>query len=613
MRPVSLELLAPARDFDHGKCAIDCGADAVYIGAPSFGARAAASVSAEEIGRLCRYAHIFGVKVYAAMNTILFDDELAEAERMAHELWEAGVDALIVQDMAFAMMKLPPFEMHASTQTAALTPERVRLFEACGFKRVILERGFSIDDIRAVREASGVDLECFVHGAICVCNSGQCYMSHIVSGRSGNRGVCSQPCRSKFDLTDSDGRIMVRNSHLLSVNDLSLADRLDMLIDAGVTSFKIEGRLKDMAYIKNSVSFLRQRLDEAIKSREGFVRASHGVSEVSFTPDPSRTFTRGFTEYYLMGKRPDVASFSTAKAVGRRIGVVKSVNDTFFTLEGSHEPLTPGDGLCFVTREGVTTGTNVNRAEGDRIYPRSTEGLFKGAVVYRNLDKRFTDMLKSAAVTRVLPVDAEARFDGDRLEISLGDTRSKVTVVKDVSDYPVAENPERAYSLFVSQMRKSGGSPFRVERVEVIGDVPFMPASAVNALRRELLELLERKIIADYRRVEAPPLKPVRMLEGKGDYHLNVVNKYARRFYAECGLEEVEDGVELRRDFIGIEAMNTGYCIRRELGICLKEGGRGGSLRLINNDNIFRLEFDCRQCRMSVIYEGKRDTRRQNR
>ncbi len=263
---IALELLAPARDYRHGKTAIDSGADAVYIGAPAFGARAAASASLDEIAGLCRYAHIFGARVHVAMNTLLYDDELERAESMAHELWEAGADALIIQDMAFAMMNLPPIELHASTQTAALTPDRVRFLEKAGFSRVILERGLSLEEIKSIRAATSVDLECFVHGAICVCHSGQCYMSHIVSGRSGNRGECSQPCRSTFDLTDDKGAVIERGRHLLSVADLSLDDNLGELIDAGITSFKIEGRLKDESYVKNSVVHLSRRLDKDRKS-----------------------------------------------------------------------------------------------------------------------------------------------------------------------------------------------------------------------------------------------------------------------------------------------------------------------------------------------------------
>jgi len=601
---ISLELLAPARDLRHGKTAIDSGADAVYIGAPAFGARAAASASLDDITRLCRYAHIFGARVHVAMNTLLYDEELPRAERMAHELWEAGADALIVQDMAFAMMKLPPVELHASTQTAALTPERVRFLEKAGFSRVILERGLSLEEIKAIRAATTVDLECFVHGAICVCHSGQCYMSHIVSGRSGNRGECSQPCRSTFDLKDENGHTIERGRHLLSVADLSLADSLGELIDAGITSFKIEGRLKDETYVKNSVVHLSRKLDEAIESRSGYTRSSAGRVRADFEPDPTRTFSRGFTDYYLHDTANRVATISTAKATGRFIGHVATVGDNFFTLGEADEKLVGGDGLCIVTPDGRTAGTGVNRYDRGRVYVRSTDGIFPGASVFRNFDKTFVDRLKAVVPSRTVDTAIKVSFSDDKITARAEADGTRVTVREEAS-YPEADNRKRAEEVFVAQMRKSGGSPFGITEVSVEGTVPFMPVSAINGLRRRLLDTLLEERVACYRRPSGTPLVPVAVSGGKADYRYNVVNASSRRFYELCGFTEIEQGVELRDDFTGIEAMRTRYCIRRELGICLREGGRGGALYIENNGNRFALGFDCRNCMMSVTYSGR--------
>ena len=336
----SIELLAPAKDLQAAVAAVDYGADALYIGGARFGARHAAGNSAEEIARAVEYAHQYGVRVHATLNTLLYDGELAEAERQARELIAAGVDALIVQDMALRRMNLP-VELHASTQAATRTPEQALFLERCGFARVILERALSFDEIRAIRAACGGDLECFVHGAICVGYSGRCFLSRSMSERSGNRGACSQPCRLTYDLVDESGRTVVKGRHLLSVRDLNLSDRIGELIDAGITSFKIEGRLKDVGYIKNVVSHYRQRIDRELASRPGFCRSSVGESRPDFQPDPSKSFTRGESEYFFDGRRAGVASFDTPKAVGEFVGRVARVDGRSFTLAEPHD-LAPG-------------------------------------------------------------------------------------------------------------------------------------------------------------------------------------------------------------------------------------------------------------------------------
>ncbi|MDR2886316.1 MAG: U32 family peptidase, partial [Rikenellaceae bacterium] len=368
MIPRKTELLAPARDYDAGRAAVDFGADALYIGAPRFGARVAAGNSVDDIARLVAYGRRFGVRTYATLNTLIYEDELAAAEAQARELIAAGVDALIVQDMAYMRMGLSGVELHASTQTHNVTPEGVRFLDACGFSRVILERGLTLEQIHAIRAGSSVALEAFVHGAICVGYSGRCFLSRTMSPRSGNRGECAQPCRLPYDLTDAQGRVLAAGKHLLSLRDMDLSAHLAGLLDAGVDSFKIEGRLKDISYVKNTVAHYRRALDSAMAAAGGFGRASAGRSVYDFEPDPARTFSRGATAYFVGGKAPGVAEFTTPKATGVYIGRVARVAGGSFILDGGAGSgatgLAPGDGICFVAPCGAMLGTSVNAAEG---------------------------------------------------------------------------------------------------------------------------------------------------------------------------------------------------------------------------------------------------------
>ena len=361
-----IELLCPARDYRAAIAAIECGADALYIGAESFGARRGATNTTEDIARVVDYAHLFGVRVYVTLNTILYENELKRAEELARRLVEIGVDALIVQDMAYRQMDLP-IELHASTQVCNMTPEGAKFLEDSGFTRVILERALSLEEIKSIRKATTVDLECFIHGAICVGHSGRCYLSRSQSPRSGNRGECSQPCRLTYDLITETGTTIIKGKHLLSVKDFDLSERIGELIDAGVMSFKIEGRLKDDNYVKNVVSYYRKKIDEALATRPDCAPLSSGHSEVEFTPDPKKSFTRDGGEYMYLGKRAGVASFDTPKAVGEYVGSVAMVSKRDIRIV-SRTPLSAGDGLCFIAKDGII-GTNINRVEGDRIEP----------------------------------------------------------------------------------------------------------------------------------------------------------------------------------------------------------------------------------------------------
>ena len=596
----TVELLAPAKDYASAVAAVDYGADAVYIGGAKFGARQAAGNSAEEIARVVEYARRYGVRVHAALNTLVWDDELEEAERQARELIAAGVDALIVQDMALRRMSLP-VELHASTQVCNSTPEGARFLGEAGFARVILERNLSLDEIRAICSATAAEVECFVHGAICVGFSGRCFLSRSMSGRSGNRGACSQPCRLAWDLTDGQGRTYIAGKHLLSVRDMNLSHRIGDLLDAGVTSFKIEGRLKDTNYIKNVVAYYRRAVDEALAVRPGFVRSSAGESVPDFTPDPSKSFTRGESEYFFAGKRPGVASFDTPKAVGEYVGRVAKVFGNGFTLLGEAE-LAPGDGICFITPHGVT-GTNVNAAEGRRIVPNRMEGIVVGAEVYRNSDRLFNLRLERSRTRRVIPATAVAEVSAEGFAMTYTDCEGVTASAARTVPLDRAKNPGANASALRVQAMKSGDTIFAVRDAEVRGAEWFVPASLAAEVRREALSALDevrRNRPLEHRILPENPA--ARYPSERLTAEENVTNRLAEAFYRDHGVREIERGLDLVPTTAGHRVMRSAYCIRREIGECLRERPRlRGDLYLEHGAHRYRLEFDCAACEMSLI------------
>ena len=603
-----LELLAPAKDCEHGITAIDYGADAVYIGAPKFGARAAVGNSMNDIRQLAEYAHRFRAKVYLALNTVLYDDELADARRIAQQAWEVGVDALIIQDMALAEMDLPPIPLHASTQTFNLSPEKAAFFEKAGFSRVILERAISLEEIRKIRETTDIELEAFVHGAICVCYSGQCYMSQAVSGRSGNRGECMQPCRWDYNLTGENFMKLAKGKHLLSVNDLNLSGHLEEMIDAGVTSFKIEGRLKDMTYLKNSVAWYRQKLDDIIDRRDDLARVSEGKTTFDFLPDPEKTFSRGFTDYYLVDPKNKVSSFDTPKSVGQYIGEVKKISRDSFVLD-TGGTLANGDGICFIA-DGEMLGTNVNKADGKTVWPNRMEGIAAGTKIYRNYDHTFAKNLDRSKTRRTVGVEAALKIGTDCLTLHFGDGEGN-SVEKTVSGtFEPAQNSAKAEETIRTQVAKTGDTIFRVDGIALIWDEPrFVPSSILNGLRREALEMLEEERRKTYTREEKRSSDDSAVYPKiELDYRANVTNQQAQAFYEKHGVESIEAGFELQEEQTGKEVMRTKYCIRREMGQCLQEKSctYHGPMQLENNYNIFELKFDCAHCEMALIYKGKR-------
>ena len=595
----NIELLAPAKDLQSAVDAVDCGADAVYIGAAQFGARHAATNSVEDIAKAAEYAHRYGAKVYATLNTLIFDDELEDAKAQAEALVAAGVDALIVQDMAYCRMGLN-VPLHASTQTACSTVEQVRFFEQVGFERAILERNLSGADIENICSKTNVEIEAFIHGAICVCHSGRCYLSRSMSERSGNRGQCSQPCRLPYDLTDGNGTVYIKSKHLLSVTDLDLSQRIGDMLAAGVNSFKIEGRLKDRVYLRNVVSHYRRLLDEQIALHPNCRRASVGVSQVEFTPNTAKSFTRGGGIYLFDGKRAGVASFDTPKALGERIGSVIRVAKNRFMVDGNLQ-ISTGDGICFIS-DGEAVGTNINAVDGGWITPNRIEGIRVGTEIYRNFDRLFTASVERSRIRRAIEASVRVEFTDKTITVTAEDcTGVSVSMTIDYAT-EVAKNTEKMTSVIREQMSKSGDTIFDITRVDV-SSVRFVPASVMASLRRQLLAALERKRVAAHSpgkafEEELSALYPRTELTEQD----NVTNALARQFYTDHGVKSIQTGLDLRQTTVGSRVMVTDYCIRREIGQCLlKNPTIRGELFLERGRKRYKLAFDCKKCQMSLI------------
>ncbi|MBQ5836453.1 MAG: U32 family peptidase [Alistipes sp.] len=594
-----LELLAPAKDYDTAVDAIDCGADAVYIGAGKFGARHAATNAIEDIARVAEYAHRYGAKVYATLNTLLFDNELEEAKAQAEKLIEAGVDALIVQDMAYYMMGLN-IPLHASTQTNCTTAEKVRFFEEVGFARVILERSLSKEQIREIRKRTTIELEAFVHGAICVSQSGRCFLSRSTSERSGNRGECSQPCRLEYDLCNEKGEVVIKGKHLLSVRDLDLSARLGEMIDLGISSFKIEGRLKDRTYVRNIVSLYRQLLDKEIAKRNDVERSSVGRSVVEFEPNASRTFTRGASEYLFDGKRRGVASFDTPKAMGERIGKVSRADRRGVVIDRKHD-LATGDGVCFISG-GSLVGTNIVGVEGERVQLNRYDSVAVGVELFRNYNRLFSQAVERSRVKRTISADLLLQFSEEQITLTATDECGISATATIAQASEEARDKIKGEEALRRQLMRSGDTMFEVRDIK-ISEVRFAPMSAIGALRREVFELLERERLAQFKKEEN--LAERRYAEYPAERLTpqdNVTNRLAHEFFTECGVEEIAEGLDCRATTSGEEVMVSDYCIRREIGECLLERPRlKGDLSLIRGTKKYRLAFDCKKCQMKII------------
>jgi len=608
-----LELLSPAKDKECGKAAIDHGADAVYIGAERFGARAAAGNSVEDIAELCRYAHGFGAKVYVTVNTIIYDDEIEATRHLLRELNDAGVDAVLVQDMA--VLSLLPcgcrMSLHASTQTDNRTVEKVRWLRDLGFSRVVLARELSLEEIKEIHRAvPDIELECFVHGALCVSFSGLCYASQHCFHRSANRGECAQFCRLAFSLEDADGRVIEHDRHLLSLKDMNRSECLEELAEAGVVSFKIEGRLKDSTYVKNVTAAYNLRLDRLVsKHPDKYKRASLGRCTYSFTPDLHKTFNRGFTTYFLNGRQADIASPDTPKAMGEYVGRVKELRHNSFNVAGTAS-FANGDGLCFMNEEHRLEGFRVNRVEGNRLYPlQIPRNLRHGMALYRNKDMEFERLLSKPSAKRKIHVTMalEVTANGFSLTITVPNGLSTTTVVEAV--HQQAEHPQ--HDNIVCQLTKLGNTIYECHTVMPDDFNYFIPTSVLASLRRQATGLL----LDAYKNRSRGPLRleeadiPVPFYHGPG-YLYNISNELSRNFYKRHGLQNPIPSFEQCRSSDGQLLMQCRHCLRYAYGYCARHGGQKPAwdepLCLVLPDGRrFSLEFDCTHCQMNV-YSSKR-------
>lgn len=589
---IALELLAPAKNLECGIAAIEHGADAVYIGAQRFGARAAAGNSIDDIRQLCQYAHRFGAKVFVTVNTIIYDDELTATQQLIQQLYEAGVDAILVQDMGLLRMQLPPIALHASTQTDNRTAEKVRWLRDQGFRRVVLARELSVDEIAAIHYAvPDMPLEVFVHGALCVSYSGICYASQYCFGRSANRGACAQFCRMKFDLLDADGRELEHQRHLLSLKDMNQSQHLLELIEAGATSFKIEGRLKDVGYVKNVTAAYSEALNAIIHQHPNkYCRASRGYCTYTFRPDLQKTFNRGFTTYFLHGRQPEIFSPDTPKALGEYVGKVKELRRDSFNVAGTAS-FANGDGLCFFNDDNELEGFRVNRAEGNRLYPQQMPArLRSGVALYRNNDQQFSRILSRPSAERRIPIRLQLDVTSDGFSLSAEGSTVTISFEHQEAAKPQREN-------IIRQLSKLGGTVYECSGVDMPADFNcFIPSSLLSDLRQRLVAALTSKTSP------AGSTSPTRNTSSISPLDPNIANYLSQQFYASDCLT----AYELYPD--GRPIMQCRHCLRYSLGRCVKHGGQKPDwkeplmLRL-GDGRMFRLEFDCKHCQMNV-YAG---------
>ncbi len=616
-----LELLAPAKDLKCGIAAIDCGADAVYIGAARFGARQAVGNSIDDINELCEYAHKFGCKVYVTVNTIIYDNELEDTQKLLNELGRIGVDAILVQDMGITKLQLPQnVALHASTQTDNRSAEKVEWLARHNFDRVVLARELSLEEIRNIHQrVPQTELEVFVHGALCVSFSGVCYASEYCFGRSANRGACAQFCRMKFDLTDKDGNEIINQAHLLSLKDMCRIDSLELLADAGVTSFKIEGRLKDINYVRNVTAAYSNQLNEIISRRGSeYERASSGVCDIRFTPNLNKTFNRGFTDYFLNGRTSDLASFYTPKAMGEYVGKVKEIRGNSFNVAGTTS-FANGDGLCFINSNNELEGFRINRAEGNRLFPlRMPRGLRKGIALYRNSDQLFEKELNGDNGQRKLGIriNIKASAEGLHIEAKTCDEKLHINLQKDIS---LEKAQKSQVDNIKRQISKFGNTIFTVEDVIVEPtDFPwFIPNSILAEIRRQATdELMGRLSEMSENQKDTKTKDQAQQLpdNGKVSFHsissyqqpymYNIANRLAHSFYEQEGMSDITPAFEIKKPSSPL-VMQCRYCVRHELGQCKKSHKQSGLLKeplhlRLADGRTFRLEFDCKKCQMNI-------------
>ncbi len=604
-----IELLAPAKNLECGIEAINHGADAVYIGAPKFGARAAAVNSLEDIAALVEYAHLYNVRIYVTVNTILKEEELKETEAMIKELYRVGVDALIVQDMAITQLDLPPIPLHASTQMDNRTVEKVKFLTEAGFRQVVLARELTLGEIGKIHEACpDTPLEVFVHGALCVSYSGQCYVSQACFGRSANRGECAQFCRLPFSMVDADGKVIVKNKHLLSLKDLNQSDELEALLDAGASSLKIEGRLKDVSYVKNVTAAYRQKLDAIFVHRKEYARASSGVCHLDFRPQLDKSFSRGFTNYFLHGRDKSISSFDTPKSLGEEMGTMKEARGNYLTVAGI-KSFNNGDGVCYIDEQGRLQGFRINRVEGNKLYPQEMPRIKPRTVLYRNFDQEFERVLSRKSSERKIAVVILLSENNFGFSLSLTDEDDNSITLTLPRDKELARTPQE--ENLRNQLSKLGNTPFEATRIDVdFKENWFIPASVLTDLRRQAVDKLiaarrmtyQREIVVFKPTTHAYPQQTLTYLG-------NVMNARAASFYKDHGVQAIAPAYEKQPVEEAI-LMFCKHCLRYSMGWCPIHHRERSPYRepyyLIGTDGKqFRLSFDCKNCQMTIGKEER--------
>lgn len=613
-----IELLSPAKNLECGIEAIKHGADAVYIGGPCFGARAAASNSIEDITSLCQYAHLFGVRVYVTFNTILFDEELKAAEKTIWELYNAGVDALIVQDLSLIKMNLPPIALHASTQLDNRTAQKAQFLENIGFSQIVLARELPIDTIKEISKTVSTPLEVFIHGALCVSYSGACYASQYCFKRSANRGECAQFCRMAFDLINADGKTLVHDRYLLSLKDMNRTDYIEEMMSAGVSSFKIEGRLKDIDYVKNVTAHYRNIIDSIIaKHPETYRRASYGETQINFTPNVYKSFNRGFTNYFIENQRLDnMQNILSPKSMGEKIGIVNKIdrNKKCFIVDRlQNVELTAGDGLCFFDSQNHLCGCRAERVEKSIVYSENVNKLRIGQEIYRNYDNKFCQTLRKQTAKRQLRIRIIFEETNDGFLLSMIDENSHKACVYMSCEHTMAEKPQN--ENIRKQLSKLGDTPFVVKEINLIfNEDYFIPSSKLAACKRECSQKLQDIILNEYKRDKRLPLRKKKdianFLPQEMTFNWNVSNKLSAHFYKENGVKNIQPAFEIK---IPQEKhiMNCKYCIRYALKACKKSKLTDKelwkeplALRLANGQE-FSVHFDCSKCEMNIYAKNK--------
>ena len=612
-----LELLAPAKNADYGIEAIRHGADAVYIGGPAFGARATAGNSVEDIARLCAFAHKYHAQVFVALNTILMDDELETAEKLIWDVYNAGADALIVQDMGVLQLNLPPIALHASTQMDNRNPEKVAFLEQVGFSQVVLARELGLSQIREVAAHTNMQIEFFIHGALCVAYSGLCNLSHAFSNRSANRGECSQMCRLPGNLKTRQGDVLAQNEHLLSLKDNNQTDNLEALIDAAVRSFKIERRLKALSYVKNVTAHYRQKLDAIMARRPEFVASSHGRTEHTFTPDPEKTFNRGSTDYFVHERSQGIKDFRSPKYIGQDVGKVVALGKDFIQVSSTHE-FNNGDGLAYFPpnyamakqSDDKLQGLRVNRAEGHKLHvlqvPRD---LRVGMTLYRNHNQAFEALLAKESAKRIIGVDMRLTDTARGVALTLTDIYGlSATVELEVEKTP-ATDAEKTLQTIRTQLSKLGSTDFTARQISIETAQPwFLPASTLNGLRRDAVAALELARVEGYQRPKPwkynqDAVYPFKHLSYLG----NVANEKAKDFYQRHGVIEIQDTYEKNGVTEDVPLMVTKHCLRFNFNLCPKEvpGIKADPMVLEIGNDVLKLVFDCPKCEMLVVGENR--------